>query len=52
MTHRWYWRKVLPERHGQLCAPLAYGRLNSCLVQFEDGFLVITSRHAIRRHHG
>ena len=23
MTHRWHWRKWMPERHGQLCRVLA-----------------------------
>ncbi len=28
MTHRWHWRKWMPERHGQLCRVLAVGREN------------------------
>lgn len=44
----WYWRKVLPERKGQRCRVLARGALNSCLVEFEDGFRVITVRYAVR----
>lgn len=48
-THRWRWRKWLPERHGQECRVLAWGRLNSALVEFADGTRVITSRHAVRR---
>lgn len=49
MTHRWFWRKWLPERHGQLCRVLATGRMNSALVEFEDGHKVITSRYAVRK---
>lgn len=52
MTHRWYWRKWLPERHGQPCRVLATGRLNSALVEFADGFRVITSRYAVRKATG
>jgi hypothetical protein len=49
VTHTWYWRACLPERKGQPCRVLARGRLNSCLVEFSDGYRVITSRHAVRR---
>ena len=48
MTHRWHWHKWLPERHGQLCRVLATGRMNSALVEFEDGTKVVTSRYAVR----
>jgi hypothetical protein len=49
MTHVWYWKKYLPERHGQPCRVLAAGKLNSALVEFADGHRVITSRYAARR---
>lgn len=49
MTHRWHWRKWMPERHGQLCRVLAVGRMNSALVEFEDGTKVVTSRYAVRK---
>jgi hypothetical protein len=49
MTHYWRWKVRLPERKGQLCRILARGALNSCLVEFEDGWRVITSRYAIRK---
>ena len=54
MTHRWHWRKWLPERHGQLCRVLATGRMNSALVEFEDETKVVTSRYAVRKltHNG
>jgi hypothetical protein len=45
----WHWRARLPERHGQPCRVLARGRMNSVLVEFADGFLVVTSRFAVRR---
>ena len=37
-------------RKGQRCAVLVRAKaMNSCLVQFEDGFGAITSRNAIRK---
>jgi hypothetical protein len=48
-THTWRWKKRLPERFGQLCRVLATGRLNSVLVEFENGTKVITSRYAVRK---
>jgi len=47
----YYWRVKtrLPERKGQPCAVLVRGKMNSCLVQFADGFLVVTSRNYVRR---
>ena len=34
---------------GQLGRVLVLGKMNSCLVEFEDGYTMITSRTAIRR---
>lgn len=48
-THYWYWRTRLPKRHNHPCRVLARGRMNSILVEFRDGFRVITSRHAVRK---
>ena len=45
----WYWRSRLAERKGQRCQVLARGRMNSILVEFEDGYLVVTSRYAVRQ---
>lgn len=45
----WFWKKKLPERKGQKCRILARGKMNSVLVEFEDGYRVITSRFAARR---
>lgn len=36
-------------RKGQFCRVLARGKMNSCCVEFEDGYKMITSRNAIRR---
>lgn len=49
LLYRWHWRARLPERRGQLFRLLATGRLNSCLIEFEDGWRVITSRNALRK---
>ena len=51
MTYIWYWRCRLPERKGQRCKILARGSMNSILVEFEDGYRVITSFHAVRKEH-
>jgi hypothetical protein len=45
----WFWRSRLSERKGQPCRVLARGRMNSVLVEFPDGFRVITSRYAVRK---
>lgn len=45
----WFWKSRLPERKGQRCRILARGAMNSCLVEFADGFKVVTSRFAVRR---
>jgi hypothetical protein len=47
--HIWFWKTRLPERNGQPCRVLARGKMNSILVEFEDGFTVITSRFAVRK---
>ena len=49
MIYYWRVRSRLPERFGQKCAVLVRGRMNSCLVQFEDGLKVLTSRNYVRR---
>lgn len=47
----YYWRVKtrLPERKGQLCRVLVRGGMNSALVEFEDGYKVVTSRNYIRK---
>lgn len=36
-------------RKGERCRVLARGRMNSALLEFEDGYRVITSRNGLRR---
>ena len=36
-------------RKGQRCRVLARGRMNSALVEFDDGWRMVTSRNALRR---
>lgn len=36
-------------RKGQRCNVTARGTMNSCLVIFEDGYTMVTSRNAIAR---
>ena len=46
----WRVRTRLPERYGQPCAVLVRSRrMNSALVQFADGYRVVTSRNYVRR---
>lgn len=46
----WRVRTRLPERHGQRCRVLVRSRrMNSALVEFEDGYRVITSRNYVRK---
>jgi len=47
----WFWKSRLPDRKGQACRVLARGKMNSVLVEFEDGYKVVTSRYAIRKAH-
>lgn len=43
----WFWRRL--GRKGQRCRVLARGAMNSALLEFEDGYQVVTSRNGIRR---
>jgi hypothetical protein len=45
--YRYAWDRM--GRKGQACAVLARGKMNSCLVKFEDGYTAVTSRNALRR---
>ena len=40
------------DRKGQHCRVLARGAMNSALVEFEDGYLAVVSRNALRRVQG
>jgi len=48
-THIWFWKKWLPERKGQKCRILVTGTMNSVLLEFEDGYKVVTIRYGVRR---
>jgi hypothetical protein len=37
-------------RKGQTCRVLVRGKQNSCLVEFADGFRMVTSRNAIKKN--
>lgn len=46
----WRVRARLPERFGSRCAVVTRARrMNSCLVRFEDGLQVVTSRNYLRK---
>lgn len=49
MTHYWRIRKWLPGRYGQECRIVATGKLNSALVEFNDGWRVVTNRRFVRK---
>ena len=53
-SHPYYWRVKtrLPERKGQPCRVLVRAKMNSCLVEFQDGYKVVTSRNYIRKRKG
>ena len=48
--YTWHWRKrpVGQDRKGQRCRVLVRGAMNSRLVEFQDGYRVVTSGNAIR----
>jgi hypothetical protein len=53
--YRWAWgpgplRSL--DRKGQACRVLARGTMNSALLEFEDGYRVVTSRNGLRRRSG
>jgi hypothetical protein len=50
--YTWFWKSRLPERKGQRCRVLVQGRMNSILVEFTDGYRVVTSRYAVRKQKG
>lgn len=45
----WRVKTRLPERKGTACRVLVRGGMNSCLVEFTDGFQVVTSRNYLRK---
>lgn len=56
MEYRYYyaWRnnEKRATLYGRRCAVLVRGKLNSCLVEFEDGQREVVSRNAIRKVKG
>ena len=52
MTHRWAWKFRLPKRLNQLCRVLKRGSMNTILVEFNDGFLVVTKAYSVQRAKG
>lgn len=57
MTYTWNWGpRMRPigelkclDRKGQKCRVIARGRMNSAMIEFEDGFRAVVSRNGIRR---
>lgn len=50
--HIWFWKTTelrRVDRKGERCRVLVRGAKNSALVEFEDGFRVVTSRYAVRK---
>jgi hypothetical protein len=45
----WRVKTRLPERKGQRCRVLMRMKMNSCVVEFEDGARVVTSRNYVRK---
>jgi len=46
-----YWRvrRTLPHRYGKPCRILIRGKMNSCMIEFQDGYRTITSRWSVRK---
>jgi hypothetical protein len=45
----WRVKTRLPERYMTRCRVIARGKMNSCLVEFEDGYRVVTSRNYLMK---
>ncbi len=50
----WFWRPQrwpgrTVDRKGEPCRVVTRGGQNSSLVEFEDGYRVVTSRYAVRK---
>lgn len=45
----WRVKIRLPERQGQRCKVNVRAKMNSCEVEFQDGYRVITSRNYLRK---
>lgn len=51
MTHRYVWKNNprRKELHGRECRIVARGKMNSILIEFEDGLRECVSRNSVRR---
>lgn len=47
LPYVWFWNRM--GRKGERCRVIARGRMNSALLEFEDGFRAVTSRSGLRR---
>jgi hypothetical protein len=49
--YKWAWSKrpIDKDRKGMLCNVIAFGKMNSCMIEFEDGKQFITSRNGLRK---
>ena len=47
--YHWRVKSRLVAYFGKRCRVLVRGAMNSCLVEFEDGYQVVTSRNYIRK---
>jgi hypothetical protein len=45
----WRVKRRLPERYMTLCRVIARGKMNTCLIEFEDGYRVTTSRNYLMK---
>jgi len=45
----WRIKTRLPERYMTLCHVLARGKMNTCLVEFDDGYRATTSRNYLMK---
>lgn len=48
-SYVWRVKTRLPERKGSLCRVLVRSKMNSCLVEFQDGQRYVTSRQYMRK---
>lgn len=48
-VYAWKNNSVRASFYGLRCLVVARGKMNSCLLRFEDGRYLVTSRNAIRK---
>jgi hypothetical protein len=48
LPYIYFWYRQ--ERKDQPCEVLVRGAMNSCLVRFADGYMMVTSRNALRKN--